>query len=55
MLKVKWNYQRILRSCKLIQRIFRGFHKGRMMFFNEMEHRNSKMQLAFFHEMAKII
>lgn len=55
MLKVKWHYQTILKSCRLIQRVFRGLIKGRMVFFREIENRSEHMQLAFYHEMAKII
>jgi hypothetical protein len=55
MLKVKWNYHKILKSCRLIQKVYRGYHKGRMIFFGETEKRNQHMQMAFFHEMAKII
>jgi hypothetical protein len=55
MLKVKWNYEKIQRSCRLIQRTFRGFIKGRRIFFESIQHRSEDMQMAFFHEMAKII
>ena len=55
MLKIKWHYQTILKSCRLIQRVYRGHHDGRMVFFREIEHRNEDMQMAFYHEMAKII
>ncbi len=55
MLKVKWNYHTILKSCRLIQRVWRGFQQGRMVFYQLTEHRNEDMQMAFFHEMAKII
>jgi hypothetical protein len=55
MLKVKWNYHKILKSCRLIQRVYRGYHKGRVVFFGETAKRNEQMQMAFFHEMAKII
>jgi len=55
MLKVKWNYQTILKSCRLIQRIYRGHAKGRMRFFRKQEEDRRAKQMAFFNEMAKII
>jgi hypothetical protein len=55
MLKVKWNYHTILKSCRLIQRVYRGYHKGRMVFFHKKEELSESHQMAFYHEMAKII
>ena len=55
MLKVKWHYHTILKSCRLVQRIWRGHFKGRMRFFRKQEEDKRSKQLAFFHEMAKII
>lgn len=55
MLKVKWHYQTILKSCRLIQRVFKGFYYGRQVFFRKQEQDKRSKQLAFFHEMAKII
>ncbi len=55
MLKVKWNYQTILKSCRLIQRVYRGYHKGRMVFFHKREELSEDQQVAFYHEMAKIV
>jgi len=55
MLKVKWHYHVILKSCRLIQRVFRGFLKGRQVLFRRIERQNEQMQMAFYHEMAKII
>lgn len=55
MLKVKWNYHTILKSCRLIQRVYRGYHKGRMVFFRKKEEISETEQMAFYHEMAKII
>jgi len=55
MLKVKWNYHTILKSCRLIQRVYRGCHKGRMVFFRKREEISEDQQMAFYHEMAKIV
>ena len=55
MLKVKWHYQLIQRSCRLIQRIFRGYAKGRKLLFRRIEEQHRKMQMDFFNEEAKII
>jgi hypothetical protein len=55
MLKVKWNYHTILKSCRLIQRVYRGCHKGRMVFFRRREELSEDQQMAFYHEMAKIV
>lgn len=55
MLKIKWHYQTIIKSCKYIQRVWRGYSSGRRVFFSNIEKRNTEMQLAFHHEMAKII
>lgn len=55
MLKVKWHYHTILKSCRFIQRIFRGYSKGRKRFFQKQEETRKEKQMAFFHEMAKII
>ncbi|CDW79153.1 iq calmodulin-binding motif family protein [Stylonychia lemnae] len=55
MLKVKWHYQTILKSCRLIQRVFQGYSKGRKVFFRKQESDKRQKQLAFFHEMAKIV
>lgn len=52
---MKWNYQTILKSCRLIQRIYRGHAKGRMRFFRKQEENKRAKQMAFFNEMAKII
>ena len=55
MLKVKWNYHTILKSCRLIQRVYRGYNKGRMVFFHKREELSEDQQMAFYHEMAKIV
>lgn len=55
MLKVKWHYQTILKSCRLIQRVFQGYSKGRKKFFRKQEENKKEKQMAFFNEMAKII
>lgn len=55
MLKVKWNYQTILKSCRFIQRVYLGYSKGRKRFFRKQEEEKKRKQMAFFHEMAKIV
>jgi hypothetical protein len=35
--------------------VWRGYSSGRRVFFSNIEKRNTEMQLAFHHEMAKII
>jgi hypothetical protein len=40
MLKVKWHYQTIIKSCRFVQRVWRGCSKGRRVFFSNIEQRN---------------
>jgi hypothetical protein len=55
MLKVEWHYKTILKSCRLIQRVYLGYSKGRKKFFRKQEENRKEKQMAFFNEMAKII
>jgi hypothetical protein len=43
-----------LKCCRLIERVYRGY-RGRMTFFRKIEEDKKDKQMAFFHEMAKII
>lgn len=54
MLRIKWNFEKIVAACKMMQRCWRGF-KGREEFGNRTERDRKERQLKFFSEQAKII
>jgi hypothetical protein len=54
MLKVKWNYQKKVRACVLISRVFRG-HIARLRVFGVKQNRNRDRQLSYYAQMATIV
>ena len=54
MLKVKWMYQKKVRACILISRVFRG-HMARLRVFGTKQDRNQTRQMAYFSQMATIV
>ena len=54
MLKVKWNYEKKVRACILISRVFRG-HRARLRVDDVKQERNHKRQMAYYSQMATIV
>ena len=54
MLKVKWNYEKKVRACVLISRVFRG-HIARLRVNGVKQGRNHKRQMAYYAQMAVIV
>lgn len=54
MLKVKWQFEEIKRSCIVIQRIYRGF-QGRNEQLAKADAIKNEHQNKFFEEQAKMV
>ena len=54
MLRVKWNFEKKVRACRTIERVFRG-HTGRLSFYNKKEEVFRQRQKQFYEEQAKIV
>ena len=54
MLRVKWNFEKKVRACRTIERVFRG-HTGRLSFYNKKEDVFRQRQKQFYEEQAKIV
>ena len=54
MLKIKWNFQKKVRACILISRVFRG-HIARLRVNGTKQGRNHDRQMAYYAQMATIV